>query len=281
MRANGFCRGKKHNNFLTYFLLSIFSVFMLFPFLWMFLTALKNQNQILQVPPVIFPHPIMWSNFREALTQLPFGRAYWNSTVIAVFGVSFFVLTSLMSAYAFSKIKFPLRDKIFNFLLISLMIPFQVTMVPVLMIMKGLNLNNTLGACIIYSVFANTYGVFMLRQFIRGIPNDLIESAIIDGCGHLRIFASIIIPLTKTAISALVIFNFKSNWNNFMQPLVFIGSMEKYPVPMLLFMYQGRYTARLDLTMAAAAIALLPILAVYILFQRNIIEGIAFTGLKS
>lgn len=281
MGANGFCRGKKHNNFLTYFLLSIFSVFMLFPFLWMFLTALKNQNQILQVPPVIFPHPIMWSNFREALTQLPFGRAYWNSTVIAVFGVSFFVLTSLMSAYAFSKIKFPLRDKIFNFLLISLMIPFQVTMVPVLMIMKGLNLNNTLGSCIIYSVFANTYGVFMLRQFIRGIPNDLIESAIIDGCGHLRIFASIIIPLTKTAISALVIFNFKSNWNNFMQPLVFIGSMEKYPVPMLLFMYQGRYTSRLDLTMAAAAIAILPILIVYILFQRNIIEGIAFTGIKN
>lgn len=272
---------KRDKNFITYFFLSIFSVVVIFPFIWMFLTALKKQNQILHVPPVIIPNPVMWSNFSEALTQLPYGRAYMNSAIIAVCGVSLFVLTSAMSAYAFGKISFPGREKIFTILLISLMIPFQVTMVPVLIIMKGLALNNTLGSCIVYSIFANTYGVFLLRQFVRGIPNDLIESAILDGCGHMGIFIRIILPLTKTALSALIIFNFIANWNNFIQPLIFLSSMEKYPVPMLLFMYQGRYVARLDLAMAAACIATLPVLIVYMIFQKNIIEGIAFTGMKA
>ncbi len=253
---------------------------MIFPFIWMLLTSLKKQTQILKLPPEIIPNPFMWVNYHDALTQLPFGRAYLNSLIIVVFGVSFFIITSAMSAYAFGKISFPGRDKIFSFLLISLMIPFQVTMVPVLLIMKGIGLNNTLGACIVYSIFANTYGVFMLRQFVKGIPNDLIESAIIDGCGHPGIFRRIIVPLIKTPVSALIIFNFIANWNNFMQPLIFLSSMEKFPVPMLLFMFQGRYISRLDLTMSAACIAIIPILIVYLFFQKHIIEGVAFTGMK-
>lgn len=261
--------------------LSIFSFFTVFPFIWMFLTSLKTLTQIYQMPPQIIPNPVMWSNYVEAFEEFPFVRAYLNSFIITVVGVTFFVITSAMSAYAFSKISFPGRDKIFNFLLISLMIPFQVIMVPVLVIMKGFGLNNTLMACIIYAVFANTYGVFMIRQFIKGLPNDLIESAIIDGCGHGRIFVKIVVPLIKAPVSALVIFNFIANWNNFMQPLVFLSSREKYPVPLLLYMFQGSFTSRMDLAMAAAFIAILPILVIYLIFQKNIIEGIAFSGLKA
>lgn len=261
--------------------LGIFSFFTVFPFIWMFLTSLKKLTQIYQMPPKILPNPVMWKNYIEAFQEFPFARAYLNSAIITVVGVSFFIITSAMSAYAFSKISFPGRDGIFNFLLISLMIPFEVTMVPVLVIMKGFGLNNTLTACIIYAVFANTYGVFMIRQFIKGLPNDLIESAVIDGCGHGRIFVKIVAPLIKAPVSALVIFNFITNWNNFMQPLVFLSSREKYPVPLLLYMFQGTFTSRQDLAMAAACIAILPILVIYLIFQKNIIEGVAFSGLKA
>ena len=265
---------------LLHLALMLAALTMIVPFLWMIGTSLKDFSQVFNVPPNWIPDPFVWSNYPNALTALPFGRAYWNSFYIAAVVVGSQLLTCSMAGYAFARINFPFRDAIFILFLATLMIPQHVTIIPLYLVMRQLGWLDTHLALIVPNALFSAFGVFLLRQFIKGLPGELEESAILDGADRWRIYWQIILPLIKAPLAALAIFSFLAQWNSFFTPNIFLSSPEKFTVPLLLNQFRGLYIADWTLMMAAAAIAVVPVLIVYLLGQRHIIEGVALTGLK-
>ncbi len=253
---------------------------MIVPFLWMISTSLKDFGQVFMIPPSWIPDPIQWSNYPKSLDALPFGRAYWNSTYIAVTVVASQLLTCSMAGYAFARIQFPFRNQIFIIFLATLMIPQQVTIIPTFIIMRNLGLIDNHLSLILPSALFSAFGVFLLRQFIMNLPLELEESATLDGANKLRIYWQIILPLIKAPLAALAIFSFLGQWNNLFTANIFLSSPDNYTVPLLLNQFKGLYITDWTLMMAAATVAVIPVLLVYIIGQRWIIEGVALTGLK-
>lgn len=264
---------------ILHILLGIGALVMVIPFLWMLLTSLKTTEQAFMIPPKWIPNPIVWSNYPKSLQALPFGRAYFNSFYIAAIIVTVSLLTASMAAYAFAKIRFPGHELVFLLFLATLMVPQQVTIIPLYLIMKQIGWLDTHLALIVPSSLFNAFAVFMLRQFIRAIPKELEEAAIVDGANRLRTYWSVILPLLVPALSALGIFLFLGTWNDYFRPLIFLSSIEKYTVPLTLDQFKGQYTVDWTLLMAGSAIATIPVLIVYLIGQRKIIEGITLTGL--
>ncbi|MFC4809587.1 carbohydrate ABC transporter permease [Paenibacillus sp. GCM10023250] len=253
---------------------------MALPFVWMVLSALKDLSQVFIVPPKWIPSPFVWSNFKDSLTALPFGRAYFNSFYINVIVVVSQLLTCSMAAYAFAKIRFPMREPLFLMFLATMMVPGQVTIIPLYLIMKNIGWLDSHLSIIIPSALLNAFGVFLLRQFFKGIPKEMEEAAIVDGANRWTIYLRIMLPLIKPALSALGIFTFLGMWNNFFNPLIFLNSPDRFTVPMMLNLYRGMYATDWTLMMAGASIALIPVLIVYIIGQRYIIEGVTLSGIK-
>lgn len=265
---------------LLHILLMIGSVIMLFPFFWTVSSSLKDVSQIFLVPPKWLPNPIVWSNYLASLQAMPFGTAYWNSFYITVIVVVVQLLTASMAAYAFAKIKFPGAGFLFILFLSTMMIPKQVTMIPLYMIMEKIGWLDTHLALIVPGALFNAFAVFLLRQFIKGIPKDLEEAAIIDGASPLRIYWSVILPLIRPALAAVGIFIFLGTWNNFLDPLIYLSTPEKFTVPLLLNYFKGLYVTDWALMMAGSTISIIPVLVVYMFAQKQIIEGITLTGMK-
>jgi multiple sugar transport system permease protein len=253
---------------------------MAMPFIWMISSSLKDISQVFQVPPKWIPDPFVWGNFKASWTALPFGKAYFNSLYINVIVVIVQLITCSMAAYAFAKIRFPFRDSIFVLFLATLMIPGQVTIIPLYLMMKNIGWIDSHLSIIVPSALFNAFGVFLLRQFIKGIPNDLEEAAIVDGAGRWTVYTKVMLPLIRPALSALGIFTFLGMWNNFFGPLIFLNSPDKFTVPLLLNLFRGIYVIDWTLMMAGSAIAVVPVLIIYIIGQRYIIEGITLTGIK-
>jgi multiple sugar transport system permease protein len=260
-------------------LVALGAFIMAFPFLWMILTSLKDSSQAFLIPPKWIPDPWAWDNYPRSLQALPFGIAYFNSLYISVIVVTCTLLTASMAAYAFAKINFPGRELLFLLFLATMMVPQQVTIIPLFLIMKWLGWVDTHLAIIVPPALFSAFAVFLLRQFIRGIPKELEEAAMIDGCNRFRTYWQIILPLLVPAMSALGIFLFLGSWNNFFVPLIFLNTPELFTVPLMLNQFRGQYTVDWTLLMAGSAIAVLPVLIVYIVGQRKIIEGITLTGL--
>lgn len=254
---------------------------MIIPFLWMISTSLKDFGQVFIIPPKWIPKPIMWSNYPNAWKALPFGNAYLNSIKIAVIVVAVQLLTASMAAYAFAKLKFKGRDVLFTIFLATMMIPGQVTMIPTFILMKYLGWIDTHLPLIVPGALFSAFGVFLLRQFMLGLPKELDEAAIMDGANHWTIYWRIALPLIVPAMTALGIFTFMGTWNNFMGPLIYLNTPEKFTVPMLLNQFKGQYITDWTLMMAASALAIIPVLIIYLIGQRYIIEGIALTGMKA
>lgn len=265
---------------LLHAVLIIGACIMALPFVWMVLSSLKDLSQVFIVPPKWIPDPFVWSNYRDSLTALPFGRAYWNSFYINIIVVVSQLATCSMAAYAFAKISFPFREPLFVLFLATMMVPGQVTIIPLYLIMKNIGWLDTHLAIIVPSALLNAFGVFLLRQFFRGIPKEMEEAAIVDGANRWTIYARIMLPLIKPALSALGIFTFLGMWNNFFNPLIFLSSTDKFTVPMMLNLYRGMYSTDWTLMMAGASIALIPVLIVYIIGQKYIIEGVTLSGIK-
>ena len=253
---------------------------MIVPFLWMLSTSVKDFGQVFTIPPAWFPSPIHWDNYPKSWDALPFARAYLNSAIVAVVVVVSQLLTCSMAGYAFARIEFPFRDQLFIVFLATLMIPQQVTIIPTYLIMRDLGLVDNLLSLIIPNALFSAFGVFLLRQFIKGLPQELEESAVLDGANRLRIYWQIILPLIKAPLAALGIFSFLGQWNNLFTANIFLSSPDKYTVPLLLNQFKGLYITDWTLMMAAATIAVIPVLAVYLIGQRYIIEGVALTGIK-
>lgn len=265
---------------LLHFIVIMGALIMVVPFLWMVLSSFKEFAQIFAVPPVWIPHPVVWQNFTDSLKAMPFGRAYINSAYIAIVVVVAQIVTCSLAAYSFARIKFPLRDTIFVLFLATMMVPAQVTIVPLYLIMKQLGWLNTHLSLIMPGALFNAFGVFLLRQFVLNIPNDLSEAAVVDGANHWTIYGRVILPLIKPALAALGIFSFLGVWNSLFYPLIFLSSMNLYTVPLLLNMFKGLYITNWSLMMAGSTIAVIPVLIIYVIGQRQIIEGITLSGIK-
>ena len=253
---------------------------MVLPFAWMIGTSLKDFSQVFILPPKWIPDPVVWENYPNSFNALPFGRAYWNSFYIAAIVVFSQLLSCSMAGYAFARIKFPFSETIFILFLATLMIPQQVTIIPTYLIMRDLGWLDTHLALIVPHALFSAFGVFLLRQFIKGLPEELEESAILDGASRWRIYWQIILPLIKAPLAALGIFSFLAQWNSFFTPNIFLSTPELFTIPLLVNQFRGLYVSDWTLMMAAASIAVIPVLIVYLLGQRYIIEGVALTGLK-
>lgn len=250
------------------------------PFIWMALSGLKDLGQIFQVPPTFWPNPWVWSNISRSLTAMPFDKAYFNSAYISVLVVLGQLFTCSMAAFAFAKIEFPYRNFLFILFLSMMMVPEQVTIVPLYVILKSFGWLDTHLSIIVPDALFSAFGVFLLRQFFMSIPRDLSEAAYVDGASLWKIYWRIMIPLIRPALAALAIVAFLGTWNNFFKPVIFLSTTDKYTVPLMLSTFKGLYVTDWTLMMSGSTIAVIPVLIVYLVMQRNIIEGISLTGIK-
>lgn len=268
------------SNTVRYIFILLCGFWFIAPFLWMISTALKTNAQIYTYPPVIFPLQPQWKNFYDALTAAPFGRYYLNSLFICACVVAGTLISNTLIAYGFSRIRWVGRDVVFVIVLATLMLPAQVTMIPVYIIFNKLGWIGGYLPLIVPSFFGNAYFTFLLRQFFRGIPFELSDAARIDGCSELGILWYVILPLARPALVAVTLFSFIWTWNDFLGPLIYLHNSELYTVTLGLQSFISRYWTPMNLLMAASAIAILPVLVVFIWAQRFFIEGINITGLS-
>lgn len=264
---------------IIYLILSLIGFTMLIPFLWMLSTSLKDSSNIFIFPPQWIPKPFVFKNYYDTLTLVPFGRFFLNSLIVAICVTCGQLITSSLAAYAFARLKFPARDVIFLIFLGTMMIPFQVTMIPVYILMRKLGWIDTYYALIVPNLFS-AYGCFLLRQFFLTIPEELEEAAKIDGCGYFTIYRKIILPLSLPALITLFVFTFMGSWNNFIWPLIVVNSTEMQTLPLGLTTFRDLYTTQWTLVMAGTVISLLPILIIFIIAQRYFVEGITLSGIK-
>lgn len=261
-------------------ILIVMAALAIFPFLWMISTSLKGAEEAFAYPPKLIPEVFHWGNYKKALTDLPFDKAYWNSIKLAVINVIGQVGTSAMAGYALGKLKFRGSNIVFGGFIGVMMVPYTVISIPLFLIFSQLNLIDTHLSIILMTFAYMPMGVFLCRQFIMALPDELMEAAIIDGANYGSIFFRIIVPLIKPALASLGIFSFMWNWNSFYTPLIFLNSQDKFTVPLLLNMFKGKYTVDWSLIMAASTISIIPVLIVYLFSQKHIIEGITMTGIK-
>ncbi len=258
------------------------SLIMLTPFLWMLSTSLKRPPEIFTYPPIWIPSDIAWSNYPATLRALPFDRYYFNSTVVGVSSTLIQIGVSSLGAFAFARLRFKGRDSLFLMYLATLMIPFQVTMIPnFIIVTKVLNWYNTYNALILPTAFS-AFSVFLLRQFFRSLPIEMDEAARMDGASSFRIWWQIVMPLSGPALAALGIFVFLGSWNSFLWPLIVTTSTpdrDMRTIPVGLSAFQGQYNTQWNLLMAGSVIALLPVLVVYMLGQTWFQRGITLSGL--
>ncbi|GCE26084.1 sugar ABC transporter permease [Dictyobacter alpinus] len=273
--------GNRAFTIILHTLLTIGALIMVSPFIWMLLTSLKDTSQAFSDPPTWIPNPFVWSNYPDSLSALPFNLAYFNSIYIALVVVACQLLTCSMAGYAFARIQFPGRNIIFVLFLATMMIPFQLTIIPIFITMRNLGWLDSHLALIVPPALFSAFGVFLMRQFVMGIPPELEEAAIVDGANRWTIYLRVILPLLRAPLSALGIFSFLGQWNSFFIPLIMLNSSEKFTVPLMLNQFRGQYATEWTMVMAGSVIAVLPVLIVYIIAQRHIIQGIAMTGLKS
>lgn len=266
---------------LKYAILIIGAIMMVFPFAWMLDSSLMTSSEIQRRPPPMVPAEVQWTNFTDLLDVLPFGRLYVNSFIITVSTVLGVLLTSSLAGFAFAKYQFPGRDLLFYIILATMMIPFFVTLIPVFYIVRQLGWINTYQGLIFPSI-TSAYGIFMMRQFMMSIPDELIDAARIDGAPEPMIYWRIVLPLTRPALATLGTFVFIGSWNAFLWPLLVINSRDLYTVPLGLntlrtFAAEAR---NLNLLMSGTVLSVVPTLILFIFLQRYFIQGITLTGLK-
>jgi len=256
------------------------AITMALPYVWMFVTSIKPLEEIQAFPPSFVVKNPTLEPYKDLFRMVPMMRYLFNSLFIAGSITLFNIFATSLAGYAFAKHKFWGRDKLFLIFLGSLMIPWQVNIIPGFVIVKNLGWLNTYRGLIIPSMAWCAFGIFLNRQYIYSIPDDLIDAARIDGCSEFTIYRKVILPLIKPVVATLAIFTFLQQWNNFVWPLVIIHTSDMRTIPLALAVLTGQFGANFAMVMAGAVIATLPMLIVYLMFQKYIIKGIAMTGLK-
>jgi multiple sugar transport system permease protein len=262
-----------------YLILLVFSLLMVLPFLWMILTSVKEFTEVIRIPFKILPEKIIFANYPKVFFKLPFLDFYINTFVMIAVRVLAAIIFSSMAAYAFARIKFPLKNVLFFVVLMQMMVPPQIFIIPQYLIVAKLGWLNSIKA-LIFPGLVSAFGTFLLRQFFMSVPRDLDEAALIDGSNPWQIYWNIMLPLVKTGCVALGIFTALFAWKDLMWPLIVNMSIEKMTLSAGLASLQGQYLTDYPTLMAGAVIAIWPMLLIFVLFQRQFIEGIAITGIK-
>lgn len=257
-------KSKNSRKIIVHILLLLGITITVFPFVWMILTSFKTVGEAMQIPPTIFPKKFLTDAYSSIVTALPFGRVYLNTIISTVVTTVVQVLFCSMAAYAFARIEFPFK---------------QIFLIPQYRIVQSLGLLDTIPALFLPNLFS-AFGTFLLRQFFMSLPKELEEAALLDGCNRFQIFGRIMLPLTKAGIVSLVIFTAKFAWNDFMWPLIVNTSMDKMTLGPALSTLQGQYTTKYPMQMAGAVMAVIPIIVLFFIFQKQFIEGVAQSGIK-
>lgn len=252
------------------------------PFLWMISTSLKPLNETFALPPRWIPETIRWVNYPDAIEAMRFFWSYAGNTVyLCVLTVIGTVLSSAIAAYGFSRIEWPGRDKVFILCLATMMIPFPVVMVPIYTLFRELGWIGSFKPLWVPSFFAGAFNVFLLRQFMLGLPRDISEAARIDGCSEWQIFWKIILPLTRPALVVVALFQFLYTWNDFLGPLIYLTDQQDFTLALGLQSFQSQQGgSQWHLLMAAATLVILPVIVLFFFMQKQFVEGIATTGGK-
>ncbi len=252
---------------------------MLIPFIWMLSASFQQNTEIFRKPFQWLPEIFRAENYTRVWTQVNFLQYYLNTIKVTVISVAIQVLTCSLAAFAFTKLKFPGRDKIFFAYIATMMVPWNAIMIPQFIIIKNMGLYNTHAALILIGSF-NAFGVFLLRQNMLSIPGELNEAAKIDGCGVLRTYWNVIMPLSKGAVATLIILQFNQVWNDYLAPMIYLDSDSKKTIQLGLASFKQQYSADYGAIMAGTVCAVIPIIIVYAFAQKYIIEGMAHTGVK-
>ncbi len=255
-------------------------VLMAIPFVWMILSSFKTTREIRQAPSRWIPEEPTLQNYRDLFDRLDFPRYFFNSTFVAVAVTAGNLLFCSMLGYALAKLEFPGKRALFAVVLATLMVPGVVTLVPLFVLVSNFNLTNTHAGLILPTV-AGAFGVFLMRQFMLGIPDDLLDAARVDGAGEYRIFFRVVLPLCGPALATLGVLTFLTSWNNFLWPSVVASSEDMYTLPVALALFSiGQQESNVALQMAGATVVVLPVVILFFATQRYVIQGIATTGLK-
>ncbi len=272
---------QKIGRFLAYFLLIFGLSFTLMPFMLMILSSFKTNVELLRVPPTFWPETPTLENYRTIFNdpKLPLLRFYGNSAFVAVFNVISTLFTSSLIGYMFAKYEFPGKRFLFGWFLTMMMIPGQITMIPSYLILSKLGLLNSLWGLVIFSA-VDAFGIFMLRQFCETLPNELLDAARIDGASEWQIYWRVVLPQLGPPLATLGILNFMTNWNAYLWPMIVLSKIEVRTLPIILTWYNSTHTGQAGLVMAATVLIIMPILLVFVYFQRWIVEGFTMTGFK-
>jgi multiple sugar transport system permease protein len=264
---------------LLFIVMCLVAVAMLFPFIWMAFTSLKPENEVVAFPPTLVPHAWTVSSYVDIWQRIPYGRFFLNSLIFAG-GVTIISLTlDSMTAFALSRLALPGRDVIFVVVLIALMLPFQVTFIPLFVTVYQLGWLNTFAGLIVPRA-SNAFGIFLLRQFFMTLPRELDEAARVDGAGNFYIYSRIVLPLSVPALATLAIFHFMYNWNDFLWPLLITSSPDMRTLPAGLALFMGQHVIEYSVVMAGATLALAPLIVAFLFVQKYFVQSIAMSGLK-
>ncbi len=263
-----------------YIILIIITACMVVPFLWMLSASIKSNREVFLMDPFVFiPEVPRWDNYVKIWTKIPMLKFVENTVILTIVVTFLQLLTSSFAAYSFAKLEFKHKNLLFLAYISTIAMPWQVYMVPQFIMMRNMGLNDKLLAMICLQAFS-AFGVFMMKQFYEGIPSDLCEAARIDGMSEYKIYAKIMLPLSKPALSTLTIFTFVNTWNDYLGPLIYLKSEEKKTIQLGLKMFIGQYSAEYGLIMAGSVLSLIPVIIVFLCLQKYFVEGVASTGLK-
>jgi len=259
--------------------LSVLALSMLLPFLWMLSTSLMNDLDVYQFPPKFIPSVFRWSNYVEAMSLQPFGRYFLNSLIVAGVSVLGQLTFCSMAAYAFARLRFPARDKIFALYLSTMMIPAIVTIIPAFLIITTFGWVNTYWA-LFTPTLSSVWGIFLLRQFFLTIPKELEDAARVDGASDLVVFFRVILPLSRPALATLAIFTFMGSWKDFLWPLIVTNRADMRTVEVGIASFNSLYTTDWPHQMAATVVVMIPVIVIFLIAQKHFVRGITLTGLK-
>lgn len=268
-----------YRNLLSHLILIVAAVVLMFPFVWMLSGSFKDNLEVVRMPPNLIPDTFKFSNYVEITKYFPIYRFLGNSVGVSLVTTAAQIVVCAMAAFVFAKIPFRGRETLFVLYLITMMIPMQVTMTPLFIVFQKLHLTNTYLGLIFPGIFS-AYGTFLLRQHILTIPDPLIEAARMDGASYLRVFMSIILPLSKPALATLAIFAFMASWNNFLWPLIITSDKELMTLPIGLSKLQGRWATEWNILMAGNVISFIPIFIVFLFASKYFIKGMTMSGVK-
>ncbi|MFD2879593.1 carbohydrate ABC transporter permease [Paenibacillus rhizoplanae] len=264
---------------LVYALLILTVLAMLVPYIWMLSSSLKLNKDVFSFPMQWIPANPRWENFADIWTRIPLGRFIYNTAKLSIIVTILQLLTSSFAAYAFSKLHFRGKNVIFLGYIATIAIPWQAYMVPQFILMRYMGLNNTHLAIILLQAFS-AFGVFMMRQFYQGVPDELCEAARIDGLSEYGIWARIMLPLSKPALSTLTIFTFVATWNDFLGPMIYLTDTKLKTIQIGLRMFISQYSAEYGLIMAASVVSIIPVVIVFLALQKYFVQGVAASGIK-